>query len=66
VKATDRNTGRAKHDVEEPVEETPAKPELRVAGSDCVVKSAIHVGRAVMGRVCSYHAMHYDAEGNRR
>lgn len=34
--------------------------------SDCVVKSDFHVGRAVNGKVCSYHAMHYDADGNRR
>jgi hypothetical protein len=34
--------------------------------SDCVVDEDFHVGRAVNGAVCSYHAMHYDAAGNRR
>lgn len=36
--------------------------------SDCVVNGGrgMHVGRAVNGKVCSYHAMHYDAQGNRR
>lgn len=36
------------------------------ADSDCVVKSDRHFGRAVNGKVCSYHAMHYDAAGKRR
>lgn len=34
--------------------------------SDCVVESDFHVGRAVNGKVCSYHAMHYAANGTRR
>lgn len=34
--------------------------------SDCVVTADFHVGRAVNGRVCSYHAMHYAADGSRR
>lgn len=46
------------------VEATPAEP-VRVE-SDCVVKEDFHVGRAVNGKVCSYHAMHYDAAGKRR
>ena len=41
--------------------ERPARVE-----SDCVVDAGFHVGRAVNGRVCSYHAMHYDAAGKRR
>ena len=52
------------------VEETPA-----AAASDedpvvstCVVNGGrgLHVGQAVNGKVCSYHAMHYDPQGNRR
>jgi hypothetical protein len=46
-----------------------AKPEpKRERTSDCVVDggTGFHVGRAVNGKVCSYHAMHYDADGNRR
>lgn len=46
------------------VDETP--PERQRVESDCVVDSDMHVGRAVNGKVCSYHAMHYDAEGRRR
>lgn len=36
--------------------------------STCVVDDGrgMHVGDAVNGKVCSYHAMHYDAQGNRR
>jgi hypothetical protein len=34
--------------------------------SDCVVDADFHVGRAVNGKVCSYHAMHYAADGSRR
>jgi len=49
----------------EPKDEQEAKPE-RV--STCVVNDGqgMHVGDAVNGMVCSYHAMHYDAHGNRR
>lgn len=43
-----------------------ARPERPKVESDCVVKSDFHVGRAVNGKVCSYHAMHYDAAGKRR
>lgn len=34
--------------------------------SDCVVNEPFHVGRAVNGLVCSYHAMRYKADGTRR
>lgn len=36
--------------------------------STCVVNGGrgMHVGNAVNGKVCSYHAMHYDRNGNRR
>lgn len=36
--------------------------------STCVVNGGrgMHVGNAVNGDVCSYHAMHYDSHGNRR
>jgi len=36
--------------------------------SDCVVNGGrgMHVGRAVNGKVCSYHALHYKADGTRR
>jgi hypothetical protein len=50
-----------------PVAADPAAPAERPkVESDCVVKSDMHVGRAVNGKVCSYHAMHYDAAGKRR
>lgn len=47
------------------VEEKEAAP-ARV--STCVVNRGrgMHVGDAVNGKVCSYHAMHYDAAGNKR
>lgn len=48
-----------------PKEETPDKPQTRVSGQ-CVVKEDFHVGRAVNGKVCSYHAMHYRADGTAR
>lgn len=32
----------------------------------CVVNDGHCVGRAVNGLVCSYHAMHYRADGTRR
>lgn len=44
---------------------TDTAPSPRVE-SDCVVKLPFHVGRAVNGKVCSYHAMHYAADGSRR
>ena len=40
-----------------------ARPRVQ---SDCVVESDFHVGRAVNGLVCSYHAMHYAADGSPR
>lgn len=36
------------------------------APGDCVVDEPFHVGRAVNGKVCSYHAMRYRADGTRR
>jgi hypothetical protein len=32
----------------------------------CVVDEPFHVGRAVNGKVCSYHAMRYKADGTPR
>lgn len=49
-----------------PVDEPAEAPNQAKAESDCVVRADFHVGRAVNGNVCSYHAMHYDAQGNRR
>jgi hypothetical protein len=36
--------------------------------STCLVNDGrgMHVGNAVNGKVCSYHAMHYDRNGKRR
>jgi hypothetical protein len=49
-------------------ESTSDEPAADAKTSDCVVDGGkgFHVGRAVNGKVCSYHAMHYDAQGNRR
>lgn len=46
----------------------PAKKEEAPRVSTCVVNDGrgMHVGNAVNGEVCSYHAMHYDQNGNRR
>lgn len=46
-----------------PAEEAPA-----AAGRsrECVVKADFHVGPAVNGQVCSYHAMHYRPDGTPR
>lgn len=57
-----------------PVEAKPVEPAAAPADeaaparveSNCVVDSDFHVGWAVNGLVCSYHAMHYDAAGKRR
>lgn len=50
----------------QPAEATEAGARPRVE-SDCAVDAAFHVGRAVPGtRVCSYHTMHYAADGSRR
>jgi hypothetical protein len=38
----------------------------KVRRGECVVKADFHVGRAVNGKVCSYHAMSHDADGNPR
>lgn len=50
----------------QPTEEQQPAAEPRV--SDCVVNEGRgkHVGRAVNGKVCSYHAMRYKADGTRR
>jgi hypothetical protein len=35
--------------------------------STCVVRADFHVGNAIPGtKVCSYHTMHYAADGSRR
>lgn len=57
-----------------PAKDTPAKDTTPAAVTEgervstCVVNRGrgMHVGNAVNGKVCSYHAMHYDAAGNRR
>ena len=54
-----------KTEPEEMPDAEPAPEPVRVE-SDCVVESNFHVGRAVNGRVCSYHAMHYKADGTAR
>lgn len=38
----------------------------KVDAGECVVDSDFHIGRAVNGLVCSYHAMHYLADGTPR
>lgn len=43
-----------------------AGPEATRVASDCVVDEPFHVGRAVNGKVCSYHAMRYKADGTPR
>lgn len=44
------------------------EPEPDHVVSDCVVHGGkgLHVGRAVNGKVCSYHAMQYKADGTHR
>lgn len=44
------------------------KPDREQRVSTCAVNGGrgFHVGDAVNGAVCSYHAMHYDNAGNRR
>lgn len=50
----------------QPADSPAASPRPRVE-SDCVVDADFHVGRAVPGtKVCSYHTMHYAADGSRR
>jgi hypothetical protein len=48
-------------------EDSPPTPKSGPPSDQCVVNDGKpHVGRAVMGRVCSYHAMHYRPDGTRR
>lgn len=51
----------------EPETDTEPAAQDRVV-SDCVVHGGrgMHVGRAVNGKVCSYHAMRYHADGTPR
>lgn len=57
----------ARTDPARPAKDEPTKVETpKTAPGECVVDAPFHVGRAVNGLVCSYHAMHYDANGNRR
>lgn len=63
--ATKTETAKAAREKAPPESDTEPGGEVT---SDCVVNGGkgLHVGRAVNGKVCSYHAMHYDADGNRR
>jgi hypothetical protein len=61
--ATKKATAKAE---ESEAEKAAKAREKKIAAGQCVVDSDFHVGRAVNGLVCSYHAMHYDANGNRR
>lgn len=65
VKSTDtKSTADATKADPAPVEAEPART-VRADGQ-CVIDAPLHVGRAVNGLVCSYHAMHYRADGSRR
>ena len=69
VKSTDTKstTATAAKDEATAVDETaPAEAAQARVDSDCVVDELFHVGRAVNGKVCSYHAMHYASDGTRR
>lgn len=58
-------TTKAKMMPEKPAVEL--KRDLAGQPTDCVVDDGTaHVGRAVNGRVCSAHAMHYDRNGRPR
>lgn len=57
---TDKSTA-ATPDAAPAVEASPTR-----APGECVVDEAFHVGRAVNGLVCSYHAMRYKADGTPR
>jgi hypothetical protein len=63
-------TVRSAADAPETAEPEPAAedspPEPAVDRTVCVVNDEHCNGRAVMGRVCSYHAMHYRPDGTRR
>jgi hypothetical protein len=48
----------------EPAKSEPVKA-AKVPG-ECVVDEPFHVGRAVNGKVCSYHANRYKADGTPR
>lgn len=67
VKSTDTKTSPAAAKDDQPApaaaDETPA---VERAESDCVVDEPFHVGRAVNGKVCSYHAMRYRSDGTPR
>lgn len=55
-------------EIVEPAVDEPAKAGKNPVVSDCVVNKGrgYHVGRAVNGKVCSYHAMAYKSDGSPR
>lgn len=71
-KATDTSARTPKADprADAPAADANAEPSVDQdqVVSDCVVNGGrgMHVGRAVNGKVCSYHAMAYKADGTRR
>jgi hypothetical protein len=68
VKSTDTKSTTVAAAKDEPVaaQTAPAEAAPARVASDCVVDEPFHVGRAVNGLVCSYHAMHYASDGTRR
>lgn len=68
AKATDASSSTRAPKADPAKDETAPPPPAAPAAarSDCAVKSDFHVGRAVNGQVCSYHAMQYRADGTPR
>lgn len=66
---SESKTATATKAAEKPAEKPEPKVserDRRIAAGQCVVDDPFHVGRAVNGLVCSYHAMHYLADGTPR
>lgn len=51
----------------EPAKADQPKRDVTGRGTDCVVDDGTpHMGRAVDGKVCSAHSIHYNPDGSRR
>lgn len=51
----------------EPAKAGEPKRDVTGRGTDCVVDDGTpHMGRAVDGKVCSAHSIHYNRDGSRR
>lgn len=63
---TSKTTAKAKDEPDASADATPEPETAPRVQSTCVVDATFHVGRAVNGKVCSYHAVSHRADGTPR